>query len=275
MTPDYEAILPLLAKHGIRAVNASPALMDDPARAIEVARRAGDLGIGWSTLPLSTSFYADDTDDGVFETALERLKRWMDVAGRIGITAAYDFIPPGSDLRGYDAQFEFVAGRAARVADIMNEGGIHYGLEFVGPKAARAGFAHPFIHTLDEILKLNEVIGRNTGFVFDVFHWYCAGAAQSDLETVIGNPDKIVTLHLEDAIAGVPADRQIPGEREYPMATGIIPSDRIVRALKKAGYNGVVMAEPFGRPVQSAVDKGLDSLVEHVARSYRRCETEE
>ena len=75
----------------------------------------------------------------------------------------------------------------------------------------------------------------------------------------------VISVDLNDGVAGVPADEQIDGQRELPGATGVIDVAAFVGALKTIGYTGPVQAEPFNAVLKSlqpreAIARTVDSL---------------
>jgi sugar phosphate isomerase/epimerase len=61
--------------------------------------------------------------------------------------------------------------------------------------------------------------------------------------------DQVVAVDLNDAPTGIPREKQIDGQRELPLATGVIDVASFLNALQKIGYDGPVRAEPFNKPL--------------------------
>ena len=51
--------------------------------------------------------------------------------------------------------------------------------------------------------------------------------------------------------AGVPKDRQLDGQRELPMATGVIDTGAFLNALNQIGYDGPVRSEPLNQALNA------------------------
>jgi sugar phosphate isomerase/epimerase len=60
-----------------------------------------------------------------------------------------------------------------------------------------------------------------------------------------------VAVHVNDAPKDVPLDQLRDGQREIPMATGVINIAAFVNALNQIGYDGPVAAEPLGSSVRN------------------------
>ncbi len=67
---------------------------------------------------------------------------------------------------------------------------------------------------------------------------------------VCSRNEQVVLVHVNDALAGVPVDKQLDGVRGLPGATGVIDLVGFLHALQDIGYDGPVMAEPFSRQVR-------------------------
>ena len=57
-------------------------------------------------------------------------------------------------------------------------------------------------------------------------------------------------VHVNDA-PDKPVDAQIDNQRELPGATGVIDIMTFLTALKRVGYDGPVMVEPFSETVRA------------------------
>ena len=106
--------------------------------------------------------------------------------------------------------------------------------------------AHPFVHTLDGVLAIADAAGGYAGVVFDTFHWYCS--TNGDRDTLLymeQHADRLVLLHVNDGVPGVPFDRQRDLERRLPMETGVIDSRAVFRRLNTKDCGALCMIEPF------------------------------
>ena len=61
---------------------------------------------------------------------------------------------------------------------------------------------------------------------------------------------EIVDVHVNDAPAGVPLDKQLDGVRGLPGETGVVGVPAFLAAVARIGYTGPVMVEPFSQRVR-------------------------
>ncbi len=183
-------------------------------------------------------------DEQTFQKQLKSLPNLAAGLQRAGATRVGTWLMPTHDTLTYVQNFRQHAKRLRRIADILNDQGVRFGLEYVGPKTSWTSKRHSFVHTMAEAKDLIAEIDRpNMGFVLDSWHWYTAHETVEDLKTLT-NQD-IVAVDLNDAPAGIPIDKQMDLSRELPAATGIIDISAFLNTLNGLGYNGPVRAEPF------------------------------
>ena len=238
-------LIPFLSLAGFQAVSLTPDLLEDPLRAAKAKEEASSRGIGFGLLPMPADFYHWELSDAGFDRALEELKRRAEIAERLGAKAGYNHVWPAS-TRPFEENFAWHVSRVARVAGVLREHGIRYGLEFLGPHELRAFAPYGFLHSLEGILSLADAAGNGVGVAFDTFHWFTSeGGDPKDLGTMTEKADRLVCVHLNDAVAGVPFDRQKDMVRRFPMETGVIDSRAILRGFREAGSDALFMIEPF------------------------------
>ena len=96
---------------------------------------------------------------------------------------------------------------------------------------------------------MNELIGDistgNVGHVLDSWHWWQADENAEDILAL--KADEVVAADVNDAPANLPKEKQLDGQRELPLATGVIPIGAFLNALNKIGFDGPVRAEPFNK----------------------------
>ncbi len=139
--------------------------------------------------------------------------------------------------------FRFHVKRLSRAAQILNDFGCQFGLEFLGPRSLREGHRYSFVHTMEEMLEVCEAVGGNTGLLLDAYHWYTSLGTVEELRNLENS--QVVYVHVNDAPAGVPIERQQDQVRAVPGETGIIDLPGFMKALQAIGYDGPVVAEPF------------------------------
>ncbi|MBI4553545.1 MAG: sugar phosphate isomerase/epimerase [Candidatus Latescibacteria bacterium] len=176
------------------------------------------------------------------------LRRHAALAQEIGCVRTATWIPPVSDDRPFKENFEFHVQRFRPAAEVLRDYGCSLGLEFIGPKTSRAGHTYEFISTMDGMLELCETIGTgNVGLLLDAWHWYTAHGTLDDLRRL--TKEQVVTVHVNDAPAGIPVDEQMDNVRCLPGETGVIDLVGFLTALDRIGYDGPITPEPFNKRV--------------------------
>lgn len=178
---------------------------------------------------------------------LESLPALARVAGELGVRRTATWIMPCSDELSYEENFKFHVQRLKPAAAILAEEGIHLGLEYIGPKTLWSSKKYPFAHTMEQMGDLCRAAGPNVGFLLDAWHWYTAGETIADLAQL--SPQQAVDVHVNDA-PDLPRDQQVDNVRTLPGETGVIDISGFLQTLKKIGYDGPVMVEPFSERVR-------------------------
>jgi sugar phosphate isomerase/epimerase len=187
----------------------------------------------------------------IFEEGLKSLKSYCDFAKNTGTTRCITWLSPFSDTLDYESNFRLHAERLGLAAKMLEEYGIRFGLEFVGPATLRKGKAHEFIHTLDGLNELLKAIGTsNMGYLLDVFHWDTAAQVSGDFKKIPGK-EWVVMVHINDGVKGRSLEEQLDQERELPGATGVLKINEFFRGLQDMGYDGPVAVEPFNAALKA------------------------
>ncbi len=240
---NQKELLDLAAEHGFDAIVAFPqALAEmDGGELQDLLEEMQRKGISWGAAGLPVQFRESEQK---FREDMEALPRLAVALQRAGVTRSNTWIMPTHATLTYRENFAQHSERLQEVANVLGHHGVRLGLEYVGPKTLMARDKFAFIRTMHEGKELIHAIGEdNVGFVLDSFHWFCAGENKADLLTL--DKSDIVTVDLNDARAGRSADEQIDGQRELPLASGVIPLKDFMDALVQIGYDGPVRAEPF------------------------------
>ncbi len=241
----HRELAPIAAKHGIQAIGIPSSLLENPQKATEETAWLQELGLGWGLLPMTADFYHWDLTDEAFERALELLKQRAEIAARIGVTHAYNHVWPTSP-RPFDENFEWHVRRVKAVSTVLQNCGIRYGLEFLGPHELRTWQKYEFVHSLAGVLAIADAADRIAGIAFDTFHWYCStGGCMDDLLYMANHTERLVAVHLNDAVAGVPYDEQKDMQRRLPMESGVIDAADILKRFRSAPCDALYMIEPF------------------------------
>ena len=188
-------------------------------------------------------FHPTQLDDDAFAAAMEALPAQAAALSAVGCTRCIIWIFPASDTLTKEENYAFHVKRLSAAAAVLKEYGMRLGLEFIGPYTGRKGKKYVFLYTAEEMLKLAKDCGDNVGLLFDAYHWY-TGAHNKDVFDHIPDQSCIVSVHVNDAPVGDPLElpdspRALPGE------TGMIDIACVINGLRKLGYTGPVIAEPF------------------------------
>ena len=242
---DLATAADLAARNGFDAVHVNLREVAElgAAQAQDILARAGIRAAGFG-LPIQYR-----QEEAEFEAALIELRDLCGPAQALGLTRTTTWVPSWHDTLDFDANYAFLRDRFGRIAAILNDHDIHFGLEFLGPKTLRDGHKYEFIHTMDGMLAFCLEIGTgNVGLLLDAFHWYTAGGTMADLARL--TDAEIVDVHVNDAPAGVPLDKQLDGVRGLPGETGVVGVPAFLTAVARIGYTGPVMVEPFSQRVR-------------------------
>ncbi len=191
-------------------------------------------------------------DEEKWQDGLKALPRLAHAAQQIGCTRSFTWILSGSNTLDYAENRAFHIERLFPAAEILNDYGITFGLEFLGPKTLRANLKYPFIHQMGEMLDMGEAMGNNVGLLLDCWHWYTSEATVDELLAL--KPEQVVYVHVNDAPAGVAIDDHVDNVRGLPGETGVIPIADFLQALKTIGYDGPVTPEPFKKELADLAD---------------------
>lgn len=182
-------------------------------------------------------------NDEEFRGLLADLPRLASAAAAIGALRSYTWILPASDELPYEENRSWHLSRIAPVAELLAPHGVHFGLEFVGPKTMRDGKRYPFIYTLRDMLALGHEAGPNVGVLLDCWHWYTTHGTLDDIRAL--KAEQVVFVHVNDAPGGIEVDSQVDNVRALPGETGVIDITGFLAALREIGYDGPIVAEPF------------------------------
>ena len=245
-----EELAPLAARHGFggmdvdagRAADLLDAGQLDSYRALFETHGLRPGGVG---LPVDFR-----KDEAAFEQGLAGLERVARGAAAMGCRGCCTWIMPGSDELTFEANFELHRRRLRACAEALASHGLWLGLEFVGPRTARASRAHEFIWDMPGMLGLADAIGTgNVGLLLDCWHWYCSEGTVDDILAL--RPEQIVNVHVNDAPAGVPLDEHVDNRRAMPGETGVIDVAAFLGALNAIGYDGPITPEPFNKALNA------------------------
>lgn len=238
---DQLELIKLAAQHGFEAITPYPSFLVDHSQEAVAALQKNNLVWGVAGLPVEFR-----KDDAKFKADLAELPRLAKALQQAKGTRMSTWIMPTHAELNYLKNFEQHVDRLQQTAKILDDHGIRLGLEYVGPKTLRDSQKYAFLSTLEETGALIADLKQpNVGVVLDSFHWYTAEEGVDDILTLTNQ--EVVACDLNDAHKGRGPREQIDGERELPLATGIIPTKDFLNALIKINYDGPVRAEPFNK----------------------------
>jgi sugar phosphate isomerase/epimerase len=256
-------VIELAHAHGFESVEAMGGelarMSADQIKELVETMRSKRVVFGAAGLPVD--FRAEESRH---EEGLRELPKIAEALQRAEVTRMGTWIMPGHNELTHLRNLKQHGKRLRQIADILGERKIKLGLEYVGTKTLRDRFQYEFVHTMAETKELIAEIGaKNVGFILDSWHWWNANETDQDILTL--KAEQIVACDLNDAPAGKPKEQQIDGQRELPLATGVIPVESFLNALQKLGYDGPVRAEPFNKPLndlenEEACAKTFDAM---------------
>ncbi len=212
-------------------------------------------GIEYGAWGLPVRWQADEWRDDLAE-----LPRYAAVAAAMGANRVSTWCPPSSTEREFDENFAWHLKRFRAIAEVLNDHGIRFGIEFIGPQSLRPPDKHSFICTMEGMLELAAAIGTgNVGLLLDAWHLYTSGGALDDLDK-ISNAD-IVNVHVNDAPEGLTMAEYIDNDRRLPCETGVMPLAGFMGKLAALGYDGPVTPEPFSARL-NAIEAPMEAAEE-------------
>lgn len=223
----------------------------DSAGKAELQTTMQEKRLVWGAAGLPVDFRRDE---GTFQAGLKELPKLAEALQKSGVTRMGTWLMPRHDELTYVQNFRQHAQRLRQCVIILNDHGLRFGMEYVGPKTLWASARYSFVHSMAETKDLIGEIGQpNVGFVLDSWHWYTAHETVDDLRTLTSQD--IIACDLNDAPAGLEIDQQIDSQRELPSATGVIDLRSFLSVLLELGYDGPVRSEPFNAALNKLENK--------------------
>lgn len=265
---DQKRSIELAAQYGFESVEAQAGYLAGLSQG-QLSDLQGDMkdkGISWGSSGLPVDFRKDrDT----FEKGLKTLPKLAAGLQRAGVTRMNTWLMPSHAELTYNQNFKQHTRRLWEVAKILLDHDLRLGFEYVGTTTLLIRAKYPFLHTLAETQELCAAIGtNNVGYVLDSWHWWQAGDSADAIKKL--DPSSITLVDLNDAPKGIDKQQQQDGQRELPMATGVIDIKPFMEALVHIGYEGPARAEPFNQPLRdldddAAAQATIDALKKTVA----------
>lgn len=245
VSADMPQTLDLAVRYGFEAISPDAAQLSQMSPDARKALWEGmqEKGIVWGAGGLPVQFRNSQEE---FEMDLAKLSGFAAVLQEMRVDRVGTWVMPRHGTLSYFENFDLHRKRLGEVAWLLHEHGIKLGLEYVAPKTIWADRKFSFIRTMREMKQLIDAMyPKNVGIILDSFHWFCA---DDTLEEIRGlSKEEIVAVDLNDGYRGRSRDEQIDGQRELPLATGVIDLKGFLEALVETGYDGPVRAEPFNK----------------------------
>ncbi len=205
-------------------------------RGAEYARRlieSAKIRIGFFPLPVEL-----DADDAEFKAQREKLAEYAGLAAELGCPRTAAIIPSASDTRPYHEGFEVYRQRLADIGAALAPSGVRLGLGFQSSESLRKGRAFQFIHDLEALsLLVNMVASPSVGLLIDTWEVAAVGGTAETISKL--PPAQIVAVQVADYPAQLPEQgepaRLLPGDESGTGQT--VP---MLAALQSLGYNGPV-----------------------------------
>lgn len=260
---------PLLKKYGMEGIGMTFAMMESASKAREADKIVKEHGLKWNSLHPPIDFLSEEKTDGEIDEGLEILKRWAEIGEMLGIRYAYNRVWSGSNYRRFDENFDWHVLRVQRVQRVTSEFGINYGLEWVGPEKVKRSFLYPFLNSLSGVLAIADAVDPRIGFVFDCYHWWCGGGRIEDIYYAAQHVDRLQVFHINDA-APKPREEQEDKVRAMPLTTGVIDAAIPYSILKRAGFTGPLVCEPFMPTVDRFETMPTEDVIREIADATDR-----
>ena len=240
----FEETVQAASDYGFEGVELDQAsLVGVPPEDLKQRIQGAGLRVGGFSVPVDFAH-----GESVYEEGLRALPGLAARAAAVGATRCTLGVRPWSDDLPWKENWRFTVQRLQPVAAILAEHGCRLGLEYIGPETSRRGHRYEFIHTMEEALSLGREIGSGTGLLLDSWHWYTAKETPADIARLTN--DDVVSVHINDAPAGLRVDEQMDLERLLPRASGVIDIGGFLGALQALTYDGPVIVEPFDKSLQ-------------------------
>jgi sugar phosphate isomerase/epimerase len=208
-----------------------------------------------------------NADDATFTKNLQKLAEFAQVAAEVGCTRCVTSLMSADENRPYHENFELYRQRLSSVCGVLRPSGIQLGVGFLAADYLRKGRAFQFIHDLDALtLLLNMVAAPNIGLLLDLWDLYVGGGS---VDTIRKLPvAQIVAVQVANYPAGTPVAELTEDSRLLPSIDGgAVDVVACLAALAEMGYEGPVTAMPSRGILKN---HRRDMIVKEAAESLHR-----
>ena len=185
-------------------------------------------------------------DEATFEAGLERLPALAKFAQDLDTTRCCTYVLPDGGVPAAEYAERSVQ-RFVRIGEVLQEQGVRFGLEFIGPAHFRTDPENVWFYDIPGALQVVATVAErgkleNIGLLVDSFHWHTSNGSAMDLASI--PIQQIVHVHVNDA-PNVPREQQQDGVRLLPGTSGVIDIEAFLKTLEAIGYDGPVSVETF------------------------------
>jgi sugar phosphate isomerase/epimerase len=185
-----------------------------------------------------------DADEETYQRELTKLPECAEAAAAVGCLRATATLAPAGDKRPYHENFEFHRRRFQEICKALEPSGVRLGIAFQAAEYLRKDKAFQFIHDLDALLLLlNMVAAPNLGLVLDLWDITASGGSLESIRKI--DPVQIVAVQVADMPAGAVLAELDEKSRLLPGTEGgRLDLPALLVYLKGAGYDGPVTPKP-------------------------------
>jgi sugar phosphate isomerase/epimerase len=211
-------------------------------KGLDYARRliaSSRLQVGTFELPVNC-----EADDATYAKQLAKLAEYAQAVAATGCTRCVATLAPASETRPYHENFELHRRRLQEICNVLQPLGVRLGLGFYAAENLRANKPLQFIHDLDALLLLVNMVGApNVGVLLDIWEVFaCGGSLESVRKIPAG---QIVAVQVADMPADAALNTVDDTARSLPGTEGgRIDLPALLTLLKQAGYEGPVTPKP-------------------------------
>jgi len=191
-------------------------------------------------------------DEASFQNSLALLEAQAKLAQDLGCSRCTTWVLPSNNEPAQEYAARSIA-RFAQIGKILEDQGVRFGLEFIGPHHFRTNPEQIWFYDIHGALQAVDAIERareleNIGILLDSFHWYTSGGNMMDLASI--PLEQIIHVHINDA-PQVPVHEQIDNVRLLPGASGVIDLTGFLGTLNALGYDGPISVETFSEELKA------------------------
>jgi sugar phosphate isomerase/epimerase len=210
-------------------------------KGLPYARRLLDSAkIRVGTFPLPIDW---DSDEETYQKDLKKMPEYADAAAALGCKCCTAILAPAGDKRPYHENFEFHRRRFQEIGGFFKTADVRLALGFHAAEYLRRNQAFQFIHDLDALLMLlNMIDSPNVGLLLDVWEIFAGGGSMEAIQKI--PKQQIVAVQIAEMAAATPLSELDDKSRLLPDAEGRIGIPAVLTYLAGQGYDGPITVKP-------------------------------